>query len=133
MSRTGSTLALPHAPSPAAPLAERDAALNRWVEARLLVEGVAEFYADDVTMQEGSAPATVGKADNLARERGFVAAVREFHEVRMLATAVSGDTSFAEYRMDFTLLDGTRVTSDQVAVRRWRDGHVVAERFYPAP
>ena len=48
----------------------------------------------------------------------------------MTASAVSGDTSFAEMWFDCTFKDGNRVKMQEVAVRKWEGGQIVHERFY---
>ena len=88
------------------------------------------FYADNVTMQENSDEPTAGKAANRKREEDFVASVQEIHGVKLLSSAVNGDTSFGEWEFDATYKGGARVKLTQVAVRRWKNGQIVQERFY---
>ena len=48
----------------------------------------------------------------------------------MEASAINGDTSFSQWWMDITFKNGYRYTNTQVAVRKWKDGQVVHERFF---
>jgi len=50
----------------------------------------------------------------------------------VLASAVNGDVSFTQWWWDVTFKGGHRVEMNQVAVRRWRDGKVIHERFFYA-
>jgi hypothetical protein len=54
----------------------------------------------------------------------------EFHGAEVKAVAYGDDVIMSEWFVDYTHADWGRVTHDQVAVQRWRDGQVVHERFY---
>ena len=60
---------------------------------------------------------------------GFEAMIKSF-DARVLAHAAEGDTSFSEweYHLDVEGMGPLHIL--QVAVRRWKDGRVVRERFY---
>ena len=49
---------------------------------------------------------------------------------RVLAHAANGDTSFSEWEYNLELEGVGAMRVVQVAVRRWKDGRVVRERFY---
>ena len=89
-----------------------------------------KYYAEDVVMQENSAEPFVGKAFNRDREQQFVNSIAEFHGAAVLSSAVNGNTSFSEWEMDVTFQGGFRMKLAQVAVRTWKDGQIVRERFY---
>ena len=109
---------------------ELDHALNQQVLAGDIMGAFEKYYAEDVVMQENSAEPIPGKAANRERELQFVNSIAEFHGASVLASAVNGDTSFSEWEMDVTFQGGFRVKMAQVAVRKWKDGQVVRERFY---
>jgi hypothetical protein len=109
---------------------ELDNALNQQVLAGDIMGAFEKYYAEDVVMQENSTEPFVGKAVNRERELQFVNSVAEFHGASVLSSAVNGDTSFSEWEMDVTFQGGTRYKLAQVAVRTWKDGQVVRERFY---
>lgn len=94
------------------------------------LEAFDELYAEDVVMQENSDAPFVGKAFNRAREIEFFASVAEIHSAAVLSTATARDVSFSEWEMDLTFKNGHRAKLSQVAVRRWKDGKIVNERFY---
>ena len=107
--------------------------LNAMIVGRQHREAFERFYADDCTMQENSEPPTRGKEANRERETQFFAMLHEFHSIELLGSAVGDDISFSEWCNEMTLEGIGRVKTEQIAVRRWRDGRVVSERFYYKP
>jgi ketosteroid isomerase-like protein len=112
------------------PTQQRVERLIATVERHALVEAIDEFYADNVVMQENGHPPTVGKAANRERERGFLASVARFHEVRALSALVHGDRAVIHWIFDYTGTDGGRYRLDQLAWQRWEGDRVVEERFF---
>ena len=94
------------------------------------LEAFEELYAEDVVMQENSDAPFVGKALNRAREIEFFTSIAELHSASVLSSAAGEDTSFSEWEMDLTFKNGYRAKLSQTAVRRWKDGLIVHERFY---
>lgn len=107
-----------------------DNKLNEMVLTGRAMEAFEELYAEDLVMQENNDEPRVGKAANRKAEEEFFANVGEWHEGRVDASAVNGDTSFSQWYMDITLKNGYRMKSTQIAVRKWKDGKVVHERFF---
>jgi ketosteroid isomerase-like protein len=107
-----------------------DNKLNEMVLTGKAMQGFEELYAEDVVMQENNEEPRVGKAANRKAEEDFFASVAEWHEGRVDASAINGDTSFSQWYMDITLKNGYRAKMAQVAVRKWKDGKVVHERFF---
>ena len=107
-----------------------DQTLNDMVLSGKALEAFEKYYADDVVMQENSDEPRVGKEANRKAEEEFFASLAEFHEGKVLASAVNGDTSFSEWFMDVTFKNGYRYKLAQVAVRKWKDGKVIHERFF---
>ncbi|MBP6632769.1 MAG: nuclear transport factor 2 family protein [Kofleriaceae bacterium] len=111
-------------------VAELDKKLNDMVLTGKAMVGFEELYADDVVMQENNDAPCVGKAANRKREEDFFAMVEAWHNGALVSSAINGDVTFGEWTMDITLKGMGRVTMNQVAVRRWKNGKVVSERFY---
>ena len=107
-----------------------DDQLNNAILSGKALEAFDALYADDVVMQENTDAPFVGKAFNRQREIEFFSSVEQFHDGRVLASAVNGDVSFSEWEMDVTLKGAGRIKMNQATVRRWKDGKVVHERFY---
>ena len=81
-------------------------------------------------MQENAEPEFRGKDLNRKREQDFFANVEAIHGAKVLSSAVHGDVSFSEWEMELSLKGVGRITMSQVAVRRWKNGKIVHERFY---
>jgi ketosteroid isomerase-like protein len=113
-------------------VAQLDAELNEMIRQGKALEAFERFYADDVVMMEND-QAFVGKQLNRTREQEFFGNIVELHEASLGATAVRGNVSFCEQSFDATLRDGTRIRMEEVAVRTWRDGKIIKERFYYKP
>ena len=107
-----------------------DQELNQMVLNGKALEAFDKFYADDVEMQENADPPFQGKAVNRKREEEFFASLDQFHGAEVRASAVADGVSFSEWMMDVTFKGGQRIKLEQVAVRRWKDGKIVKERFY---
>jgi ketosteroid isomerase-like protein len=113
-----------------ADIAAADAQLNEMILTGRALEAFEQFYAEDVVMQENSEEPRVGKDVNRKAEEEFFAGVAEWHDGKLLASAINGDTSFSEWYMDISFKNGARAKASQVAVRKWKNGKVVHERFF---
>jgi hypothetical protein len=111
-------------------IAELDKKLNDAILAGKAMEAFEELYDEGVVMQENTEPEYRGKDFNRKRELEFFAGVEAWHGGEVLASAVHGDVSFSEWSMDFSLKGVGRIQMTQVAVRRWKNGKIVHERFY---
>ena len=116
--------------SPAIDTAALDRQVNEMILTGKAMDAFEKFYADEVVMQENSEEPRVGKDLNRKFEQEFFAQVAEWHDGQLLASAVNGDTSFSQWYMDISLTTGVRMKSSQVAVRKWKDGKIVQERFF---
>jgi hypothetical protein len=108
---------------------ELDSKLNSMIIDGKSVEALQTLYAEDVVAQENDEPERVGRAAWIVARQGMEQMIRKF-EARLLANAASGDTSFSEWEYNVELEGMGAMKITQVAVRRWKDGLVVRERFY---
>jgi ketosteroid isomerase-like protein len=109
---------------------ELDKKVNDAVLSGKAMEVFEEMYDEDVIMQENADPEFRGKALNRKREQDFFASVEAWHGGKVLSHAANGDVSFSEWEMEVSLKGVGRITMSQVAVRRWKNGKIVHERFY---
>jgi ketosteroid isomerase-like protein len=116
--------------SPKVDTAALDKQVNEMILAGQAMDAFEKFYADDVVMQENSEAPRAGKELNRKFEQEFFASIAEWHGGKLLASAVNGDTAFSEWFMEVTFKNGFHYKSAQVAVRKWKDGKIVNERFY---
>jgi ketosteroid isomerase-like protein len=114
----------------AANVEQLDKQVNDDVLSGKALEAFEKYYADDVVMQENSDEPRQGKAANRKAEEEFFASVESFNGGSVKARAVNGDVTFSEWEYDLTFKGGNRIKMNQVAVRRWKDGKIVNERFY---
>jgi hypothetical protein len=110
-------------------VAELDAELNEMIRQGRALEAFERFYAEDVVMVENDV-AYEGKALNRKKEQEYFASIAEVHDAGVGHTAVGDGVSFCEQWFEATFVDGRRARLEEVAVRTWRDGKVVRERFY---
>lgn len=110
-------------------IAQLDAELNNMIRRGQALEAFEKFYHDDVVMMEND-QAFEGKEVNRKREQEFFGNIAEVHGAGIGAEAVRGNVSFCEQFFDATFKDGRRVQMEEVAVRTWKDGKVIKERFY---
>lgn len=111
-------------------IAALNAELDQMVLSGKAIEAFDKFYSEDVVMQENSDAPFVGKALNRQRELDFFASIGEFHGAAVLSSASGDDLSFSEWELDVTFKNGFRYKLAQTAVRRWKDGQIINERFY---
>jgi SnoaL-like domain len=108
---------------------ELDQALNDLIIAGKTVEAFEKFYAEDVVARENSESERVGREPWMRGRLDFERKLKKF-SARVIAHAADGDTSFSEWEFDLEIEGMGAMNIAQVAVRRWRNGRVVRERFY---
>ncbi len=108
---------------------ELDNKLNSMIVAGRSVEALRTLYAEDVVAQENEDPERVGRDAWVEMRQEMEKNTRKF-SARVLANAASGEVSFSEWVYDIELEGVGAMHIAQVAVRRWKDGKVVRERFY---
>jgi len=111
-------------------LKEKIEDLNQMILTGQMMEGFEKHYHSEVSMQENSAPPTVGKDANREREIKSMEMVEEFHGMELKSVAVGDDVTMVEWEMDVTYKGAPRMTMCQVAVQKWKDGQIINERFY---
>ncbi|MAE66682.1 MAG: hypothetical protein CMJ18_20630 [Phycisphaeraceae bacterium] len=103
------------------------------------VEGMEEFYADDVINEEPTGARTEGKATLIENEKQVIANVATYHGIDIKSFGVGSDdgngngVTFAEYKLTIDMKDGSRFNPDQVQVTRWEAGKAKHVTFYYNP
>lgn len=108
---------------------ELDQQLNAFIIQGKSVAAFRQFYAEDVVAQENEEPERVGREPWMRARQELEKKIKRF-DARVLAHAADGEISFSEWEFDVDMEGMGRVRIVQVAVRRWKDGRVVRERFY---
>jgi ketosteroid isomerase-like protein len=107
-----------------------DNELNEMILTGKALEAFELFYADDVVMQENNDEPRVGKDANRKAEQEFFSSLEAWNDGRIEGSAINGDLSFSQWYMDVTFKNGFRYKATQIAVRKWKDGKIVHERFF---
>lgn len=103
------------------------------------VEVMQDFYADDAHQIEGDGSQRQGKTNMIAFERTFLANVKTFHGIDIGSIAVASDdgngngVTMAEYTIKTEMQDGSKFWPEQVQVSTWKNGKIVALRYYYNP
>lgn len=111
-------------------LKEKIDGLNQMILNGQILEAIELYYADDVVMQENQSPPSVGKLSNIAREKEFVGSIVEWRSSKIKAVTVGENVTMVEWSFDYTHKEWGIRNYSQVAVQTWKDGKIVAERFY---
>ncbi len=113
-------------------LAALESQLNQLILEGQVMVAFERFYAEDIVMQENTAPPVSGKARNREREQAFFGSIAE-SKIHLLGSAVGDGVTYSEWIFELSFKDGRRVCMTEVSARRWKDGLVVHERFYYDP
>jgi ketosteroid isomerase-like protein len=103
------------------------------------VEGMEEFYADDVVNEEPTGEKTVGKATIIANEKVILSNVAAYNGCEVRSIGVGEDdgngngVTYAEYKLSVDMKDGSKFNPDQVQVTRWKNGQAIHNKFYYNP
>ena len=103
------------------------------------VEGMEEFYADDVVNEEPTGATTEGKATIIANEKAILEQVAAYHGIEIKSIGTGEDdgngngVTYAEYKLSVDMKDGSKFNPDQVQVTRWENGKAKHIRFYYNP
>ena len=72
-------------------LREKVGEVIEYVQSGKIVEAMETFYHDDISMQENSGEPTVGLAQNIEREKQFLAQVKDWHGFAAQSVGIEGD------------------------------------------
>ena len=104
------------------------------------VEVMEDYYAEDAyQIEKGDGTRREGRANMVAFEKEFLTQVKTFHGCDIGAISVASDdgngngVTMAEYSIKAELNDGTKFWPEQVQVTEWKDGKIVALKYYYNP
>ncbi|MFO0686929.1 MAG: nuclear transport factor 2 family protein [Sandaracinus sp.] len=103
------------------------------VEENAHAEAIAEFYAEDGSIQENVSPPRVGRDALVARERGVMARADRITSTCVRPVLVSGDHAVIRWRFRFDWKDGTVTEMEELAYQTWRGEQLVLEQFFYDP
>ena len=106
-----------------------DTQLNDMIIQGKSVHAFERFYAEHVVAQENDEPERVGRDPWMRGRADLEKRIKKFN-AKVLANAAHGDTSFSEWQYEVDIEGMGTMKTVQVAVRRWKDGRIIRERFY---
>ncbi|CEJ15144.1 SnoaL-like domain protein [bacterium YEK0313] len=123
---------MPQKGLPTMPSRETVERFIRTVESNDHVRAIEEFYAEDASMQENTAPPRVGR-DVLVAHEAAVLARTKVHTHKVTTFLVDGDHVAINWVFEMTGKDGVTRRLDEMALQVWRGDKIVRERFFYDP
>ncbi|MBL6940206.1 MAG: nuclear transport factor 2 family protein [Alphaproteobacteria bacterium] len=96
-------------------------------------QAIADFYAEDCTMQENLGEIRRGREQAVAREKATLARFREVRTTVVPPVFVNGDHAVIHWIFEFVRADGKVVRIEELAHQRWAGNKMAEERFYYDP
>ena len=95
-------------------------------------ESGEKYWADDVVSVEAMGPEAESHGKSAARGKGeWWSNAHEVHGVTVEGPYVNGDDFTVRFVMDITVKEsGQRMTMDEIALYRLKDGKIAEERFF---
>ncbi|WP_447971197.1 hypothetical protein [Nitrospira sp. M1] len=103
------------------------------------VEGMELFYADDAINEEPTGVIIKGKQHIIENEKNILQQVKAYHGIAVKTVGVGSDdgqgngVTFAEYKLEVDMQDGSKFNPDQVQVTQWVNGKAAHIKFYYNP
>lgn len=105
--------------------------LDKLVLEGKILDGVQQFFAENVHTQEGNGTETINKAETIKKLENFFAGVTGVNSIVLHSQTVSDDVSMSEFTFDLAHEDGP-ILWNEVLRRKWAGGKVIDERYYTA-
>ena len=101
------------------------------VKAGKTLEAIAQYYADDIQIQENNEAPRVGKQAMLIREKGLLDGLK-WIKFDIPSSVIDEEKGLVlgEMQIEFETLKGETKQINEAFVQHWKDGKVVFERFY---
>ena len=97
------------------------------------VEAIADWYAQDASMQENQDAPRVGREVLMAGEAEMLARAANVETQLLSPVVVDGDRVVIHWRFTFTSARGTARTFEEIAWQEWRGDKIWRERFFYDP
>jgi hypothetical protein len=96
-------------------------------------KAIAEFYAEQASMQENQAEPRRGRNVLVAREQGILAKAKRVVSECVPPVFVDGDHLVIRWKFRFDWLDGTYTEMEEIAYQRWKGNQIAEEQFFYDP
>ncbi len=111
-------------------LAQLEAAINEYTGKGAMLDAIAEHYADNCVFTESDGSSRQNKAEQIAHLTGFFATLKSFDGAKLHGSAIGDNYATSEWTFNMTAQDGSEIEWNEVLVRSWKDGKVIAETYY---
>lgn len=103
------------------------------VENNQHVEAIAEFYAEEASMQENQAEPRLGRAGLMAAEARVMARAKSVSSRCVRPVLFHGNHVAIRWIFQFEWLDGTSARMEEIAWQRWDGERIAEETFFYDP
>ncbi len=107
-----------------------EAGVNDLTQQGKIIDSIDKYYADHCVFTESDGSARTSKRDQRAHLQGFFESLKSFDGATLHGQSTGDDISMSEWTFNMTGGDGDKIVWNEVLVRRWNDGKIVAERYY---
>jgi hypothetical protein len=97
------------------------------------VGAIADWYAEDASMQENLEPPRVGRETLIAGEKAMLARAATVKTELLAPPVVDGERVAIHWRFTFTSHKGAVRSLEEIAWQTWRDGKIWRETFFYDP
>jgi hypothetical protein len=94
---------------------------------------IADWYAEDASMQENQDPPRMGREVLMEGERQMLARMAKVDTELLAPPMVDGDRVAIRWRFTFTNKDGSTRTIEEVALQTWSGDKIQRETFFYDP
>ena len=96
-------------------------------------EAIAEFYAEDASMQENQAEPRRGRSNLVERERALLEKARSVQSERIGPVFVNGDYVVIRWRFRFHWKDDSITEMEELTYQHWDADRIIEEQFFYDP
>jgi hypothetical protein len=96
-------------------------------------QAIAEFYAEDASIQENQSEPRRGRDNLIAREKAVLARAQSVTSECVRPVFVNGDRVVIRWKFRFVWLDGTSTDMEEIAYQRWEGNQIAEEQFFYDP
>jgi ketosteroid isomerase-like protein len=103
------------------------------VESGAHAQAIEDFYTEDATMRENTAPPRQGRKLLVAREQAMLDRTARVESRCVRPVFVNGDHVVIRWIFDFTFKDGSAMHMEELAWQRWEGERIAQEEFFYDP
>ncbi len=107
-----------------------ESAVNDLTKQGKIIDSIDTYYADHCVFSESDGSTRASKRKQREHLVGFFDSLKSFDGATLHGQSVGSDVSMSEWTFNMTGGDGDKIVWNEVLVRRWDDGKIVAEKYY---